>query len=408
MSSLTEKLKNLGVQVGTSHIQPPSSTMGSSLSLVDVLPGAWESNPQGECFVVRKKIPLSTSHGYIKLKGPPDMVFFESLSNLEGISDIPPEDFLFIDTETTGLSGGAGSYVFLVGAAKYEKEFLNFAQFFLQDPGSESAQLTAFENFASSSKIIVSYNGKSFDLPRIKTRYRYHGWPDPFEDIYHLDLLHFARRLWKTHLPSCTLGDLEANLLGLQRSNLDIPGWKVSEHFYEYLNTQDPSPLENIFYHNEVDVITLAALLGYITERLTSPLRKKFIDQVDLVSIGIYLFTLRQYGKAKKVLSAALSNPELPIETKLSAKITLAAIFKKNGDFPLAAELWNECASMGSVESFVELAKYAEHRLSDIDNAIHWTLSALDSIDSLPPDKQFRLSRQLEHRLRRLKVKANR
>lgn len=408
MSSLTEKLKKLGVQIGTDQIQPPSKKTARSPALIDVLAGSWESTPQGDCFVVRKKIPLSTRHGSRRLLEPPDLVFFEAISHLKGISAIRPEDILFIDTETTGLSGGSGSYVFLVGAARYEMESLNLAQFFLQDPGSESAQLSALEDFASTAKIIVSYNGKSFDLPRIKTRYRYHGWPYPFDDIYHLDLLHIARRLWKAHLPGCTLGDLESNLLGLQRKNLDIPGWKVSEHFYEYLHTGDPTPLENIFYHNEVDVISLAALLGYITDRLSSPLRKKFLGQGDLVSIGIYLYSLQQYDEAKKVLTIGLSQPNLAESLLHRGRLYLAAIHKRSGNYSRAVQIWEECASIGSIESCVELAMYAEHKRSDYGNAIHWTLSALDLLDSLPPNKQLQFSHQLDHRLQRLKSKANR
>ena len=408
MPSLTEKLKSLGVHVGTSHIQPPSERLSPSLALVDVLAGSWESTPQGDCFVVRKNVPLSTAHGSRKLSGPPDLVFYESVGHLKGISMIRPEDILFIDTETTGLSGGSGSYVFLVGAARYKRDSLNFAQFFLQDPGSESAQLSALEDFASTAKIIVSYNGKSFDLPRIKTRYRYHGWPDPFGDIYHLDLLHIARRLWKAHLPGCTLGDLETNLLGLQRKSLDIPGWKVSEHFYEYLHTGDPAPLENIFYHNEIDVISLAALLRYITDRLSNPLRKKFLGQGDLVSIGVYLYSLHQHDQAKKVLTVALSEPNLSDELLQRGKEYLAAIHKRTGDYSLAVQVWEECAALGSIESCVELAKHAEHKLSDYENGIHWTLTALDLLDSLPPNKQLRFSRQLDHRLQRLKLKAKR
>ncbi len=406
MSSLSDKLKDLGVQVGTNQIPTPSHKSTSAQSLVDVLSGSWESTTRGDCFVVRKNIPPETVHGQVKLSGPPDMIFFEQLTQLKGISKVPPESFLFIDTETTGLSGGAGTYAFLIGAAKYKKDSLHFAQFFLQDPASESAQLAALESFSANSKIIISYNGKSFDLPRIKTRYRYHGWPDPFDEIYHLDLLHFVRRLWKSQLPSCTLSDLETQILGLQRNNLDIPGWKVSDHFFEYLHTNDPTPLENVFYHNEVDVISLAALLDYLSHRLSSPLDGKYENFTDLISIGKYFYSLRLYEQTKHVLLAALSNPEFSDESVLLGKLCLASTFKKTGDYSAAAPIWKECAEMGSFEALIELAKYAEHNLADIETAIHWTLSAIDSLHSFPPDKQSILSHQLDHRLQRLKHKA--
>ena len=406
MTSVSDKLKKLGVQVGTSQLQTPPAKVSQFRSLIDVIPGAWETTNRGECFVVRKNLPLHKKYDGIKLNEPPDLSFFETLSRLEGISKVSPEDFLFIDTETTGLSGGVGTYVFLVGVAKYDGDFLHFAQFFLQDPSSESSQLAALENFSSTSKVIISYNGKSFDLPRIKTRYRLHGWPDPFDGVYHIDLLHIARRLWKSHLPGCSLGDLEHHLLGLHRDSLDIPGWQVSEHFFEYLRSGDPSPLENVFYHNEIDVISLAALLEYISERLSSPLKRKYLKKHDLISVGKYFLSLGLIDRSKEVLLKALSNPDLPDEIILDGKLSLASVHKKNGDLALAAPLWKECANGGSFDSHIELAKYAEHKLSDYEEAIHWTLTGIDCLDLLPPGKQAHLAHQLDHRLDRLKKKA--
>ena len=358
--------------------------------------------------MVRKTFPLGVKHGSRKLNGLPIMEFFEAIDQLKGISRVPPEEFLFIDTETTGLSGGAGTYVFLAGVAKYEKDSLNFAQFFLQDPQSESAQLAALEDYASNAKVLISYNGKSFDLPRIKTRYRFHGWPNPFENIYHIDLLHIARRLWKPHLPGCTLGDLEEHILGLQRDNMDIPGWQVSEHFYEYLHTGDPSPLENVFYHNEVDVISLASLLEYIVERLSSPLSKEFKNEPDLVSIGIYFYSLRLFSEAKDILTTALSNTDPSGVDFMTGKLSLASIHKRFGSFDQAVPIWIECAELGSFDTFIELAKYFEHKQIDYEEAIHWTLSAYDSLHIYPPSKRAAVSSLLDHRLQRLKKKAKR
>lgn len=408
MASLTDKLKALGVQVGTSQLKTPASNHRIRRSLIDVLPGKWESTSRGDCFVVRKTFPLGDTHGSRELKGLPSMEFFESIDQLKGISKVSPGEFLFIDTETTGLSGGAGTYVFLAGVAKYEKDSLNIAQFFLQDPQSESAQLAALESYVADAKVLVSYNGKSFDLPRIKTRYRFHGWPNPFENIYHIDLLHIARRLWRSHLPGCTLGDLENHILGLQRDSLDIPGWQVSEHFFEYLRTGDPSPLENIFYHNEVDVISLASLLEYIANRLSSPLRKEFKNEPDLVSIGLYFNSLRLFSEAKDILATALSTADPSATNFMIGKLSLASIHKRCGSFDLAVPIWIECAELGSFDAFIELAKYAEHKHIDYEEAIHWTLSAYDSLHIYPPSKRAAVSSLLDHRLDRLKKKAKR
>ena len=261
MPSLSDKLKALGVQIGTDNIKTPSKPT-LPIALTEVFDGSWERNSSGECFVVKKYLDVNSSHGNIVLKSDFDISILNSSPGLEGISSIPPDQFLFIDTETTGLSGGVGSFVFLIGAARFVNDQIEFAQFFLDDPSKESSQLRAFEQFSSAAKVLVSYNGKSFDLPRIKTRYRYHGWPIPFEDTFHLDLLHIIRRVWKDYFTSCSLGDIEHHLLGVTRSSLDVPGWQVASLFFDYLQSGDPNPLKSVFYHNEVDVSRYRNLFG--------------------------------------------------------------------------------------------------------------------------------------------------
>jgi len=404
MPSLTDKLKDLGVQVGTSHIKPGKKNVPPP-SLTDTLPGSWEKTSAGDCFVVRKHFPFSLLHGDRELSNLPQIYVFESISAYSGISEIPLEQYLFIDTETTGLSGGAGTYVFLVGAAKYENDGIHFAQFFLQDPSNEPCQLAALEEFCANAKVVVSYNGKSFDLPRIKNRYLFHGWPAPFQNIFHLDLLHIVRRLWKTQLPTCSLGDVEYHLLGIQRESHDIPGWQVSEKFFDYLQNNDPDPLKGVFYHNEVDVISMITMLSYITDRLANPLSVPYRNQDDLVPFGRYLFYLSKVDQAIEVLLKALKNKSLSDESTLLGLITLASIYKKNNNFVSAVPLWEKCASLDDIQSKVELAMYYEHKKSDFQEAIHWTLSAQSSSNQTRAfRKQYK--KELDHRLKRLKIKA--
>jgi uncharacterized protein YprB with RNaseH-like and TPR domain len=404
MPTLTDKLKDLGVQVGTSHIKPGKKTVPPP-SLTDALPGIWEKTSVGDCFVVRKHFPFSLLHGDRELSDLPQIDVFESISAYSGISEIPLEQYLFIDTETTGLSGGAGTYVFLVGAAKYETDGIHFAQFFLQDPSNEPCQLAALEEFCANAKVVVSYNGKSFDLPRIKNRYLFHGWPALFQNIFHLDLLHIVRRLWKTQLPTCSLGDVEYHLLGIQRESHDISGWQVSEKFFEYLQNNDPDPLKGVFYHNEVDVISLITLLSYITDRLANPLSAPYLNREDLVTVGRYLLYLSKADQAIEVLSKALKNKSLSDESTLLGLISLASIYKKNNDFASAVPLWEKCASLNDIQSKVELAMYYEHKKSEFQEAIHWTLSAQSS-SKLTRISKNQYKKELDHRLKRLKIKA--
>jgi len=405
MPSLTDKLKDLGVQVGTAHIKNVKKNAPPP-SLADSFPGSWEKTSSGDCSVVRKHYPLSFQHGARKLSLLPQVDVFEFSNSFSGISEIPLDQYLFIDTETTGLSGGAGTYVFLAGVAKYENDGIHFAQFFLQDPANEPCQLAALEEFSASAKVLVSYNGKSFDLPRIKNRYLFHGWPAPYQNIYHIDLLHIVRRLWKNHLPTCSLGDIEYHLLDIQRESHDIPGWQVSEKFFEYLQNNDPEPLKGVFYHNEVDVISLITLLSYITDRLSNPLADPYRDQEDLIPVGQYIHHINRPDQAIEVLSRALSNESLSEGSTLIGMKYLASIHKKNNDYQLALPLWKKCADMDDIQAKIELAMHYEHRKSDFQEAIHWTLSAQSSTSQSSLLKN-KYKNELIHRLNRLKQKEN-
>jgi len=406
MPSISDRLKELGVQVGTSNIPIPSK-QNSNRNLIDVLNGSWEETRQGDCFVVRKSLSLDQKHGSVPLSQFPDLEIFSVIPGLGEIAEIPRENILFIDTETTGLSGGAGTYVFLIGVAKYQKNGIQFAQFFLQDPAEESSQLSALESFVSSSELIVSYNGKSFDLPRIKTRFSFHGRKSPFDGMLHIDLLHIARRLWKRHLPSCTLGDLEHHILGLKRSSLDIPGWQVAEKFFDYLQTGDPDPLQSVFYHNEIDVISLISLLSYITERLTNPISPAYHDHHDLISIGEYLIHLKRENQAISVLNQALANKEISDDIRIAGLLSLANLHKRSTMFDFAIPLWKECADLKDTRPHIELAKYYEHKKSDFLEAIHWTLTAMELYQASPLESQTSVSiANAEHRLARLKRKS--
>ena len=406
MSPLTDKLKSLGVHLGADKIKAPANAE-SPLQLTDVFDGSWESTSRGDCFVLRKTFSPNDTHGNLKLFQELDLEIFDKIPSLSGISSIPFDQFLFIDTETTGLAGGAGTYVFLIGAAKFVNEDFQFAQFFLQDPANELAQLAALEKFCSSAKVIISYNGKSFDLPRLQTRYRFHGWPPPFKDILHIDLLHIARRLWKSHLASCTLGDIEYHLLGVTRSSLDIPGWQVASLFFDYLQNGDPTPLSSVFYHNEVDVISLITLLNYITNRLSLPLADQYQSLEDLVSVGICLAHYNRIQSAQSVLSHAVNNIDLPDHLYLSAMSKLASIYKKKGDYSQAVPIWETIASHNILQANTELAMYYEHKKNDYQEAIHWTLSAVEILSVNPISFHSEKMREaLEHRLSRLKRKS--
>ena len=272
MPSLSDQLKALGVSLGTENLPPPKPKEGAVHPIESVLPGAKWPTPHGDIFFVETvyKADFQVGDTCLKPQGPMEMI--ATWAREPGISDLTIDKFAFIDTETTGLSGGAGTFTFLIGVGRFEGDSFRLVQFFLSNPAEEMAQLAALDEFLAPCEAIVSFNGKSFDVPLINNRYIINGWPPPLVNYPQLDLLHLARRLWKTRLPSRTLGDLEVKILGTKRAEGDVPGWMVSDLYYDYLLTGDARPLRGVFYHNEVDVVSLAALLSHMIPLVETPL----------------------------------------------------------------------------------------------------------------------------------------
>lgn len=409
MSSLSDKLRSLGVQVGADNL--PSNNKGQEpKNLIDVLPGRWESTPHGETFTVEKVYPAGHSIGKYPLSPPSSL---EPISKWVGdakLRQLPIEKFAYMDTETTGLSGGTGTYTFLVGVGYFQDGEFKLKQFFLRDPGEESAQLSALESFLAPISALVSYNGKAFDLPRLKTRYIHHHWPPPFQNTTHVDLLHLSRRLWKSHLSSCTLGDIEYHILGFERTEEDVPGWQISDLFFDYLQTQNPLPLRRIFYHNEMDVLSMVALFHRIITLLNNPNPENVDHPGEMLSIGEFYADIGELDRAKAVLDKTLENGVLEPNLRQQAIQSLSFIHKRQGDYHPAVRLWKEAAKHGQIYAHLELAKYFEHREKAYQEAIHWTLSAMslvDEGDSATAHKDSSLCGDLKYRLDRLKKKIS-
>jgi len=408
MSSLSDKLKSLGVQIGTDDIEPQKDKHHAP-ELIDILPGAWHETPHGETFVVQKRYPAGHAIGGSPLQpyNAPDAL--AHWNDDPDLLDLKSDEIAYIDTETTGLSGGTGTYTFLIGVGKFCGDQFEFRQFFMQDPAQEPAQLSALESYLASVKALVSYNGKAFDLPRLQTRYKTHHWPPPLQDLSHIDLLHLARRLWKNHLPSCTLGDIEYHILGIERSDQDVPGWQVAELFFEYLHSQNPSPLKRIFYHNEIDVLSMVALLNRIADLLKNPTPENVHHPSELYSLGNVYADIGNTQRAISILERTLDMSPENLDVYHHALKSLSFLYKKIDDYPSAIPLWAEAANRGGTYGAIELAKYYEHQKKSLQEALHWTLTAISLVNmaKLEADRESDLLPELHHRLERLKRKLS-
>jgi len=404
MPSLADKLKSLGVDIGLNELAPKTKPPRDTYPIEGVLAGEWQSTPQGEAFVVEARYQDDFKQGTIPLRGDASIEIMAAWAKEPHLANIDLEQFVFIDTETTGLAGGTGTYTFMIGAGRFEGDEFRLAQFFLRDPAEETAQLAAFEAFVAPCEAIVSFNGKSFDMPLLNNRFIINGWPPPLKDAGHLDLLHLARRLWRARLPSRALGDLETKILGVARAQQDVPGWQVADLYFDYLHTGDARPLLGVFYHNEMDIVSLAALLNHMSLLLADPLNGSIEYGLDLIAIGKLYGDLGYLDIAAEIYRHGITHDDVHQEAYWKALEQLSFLHKKRGDVNEAMKLWQKAAGDGHIYAYVEMAKIFEHKQRDFAEAIQWTQGAIDIISAseIPEVEYAEWLPELEHRLARL------
>ena len=193
-------------------------------SIEDLVPGEVVRTGFGAHFETERRWQNHRRHGSVEisdLRGlPADLL--EPLSG-GAITEVHPTKWAFLDTETTGLAGGTGTYAFLVGVGSIDRDGFRLRQFFMRDYGEEASLLARLAEHLAGFDVLITYNGKAYDQPLLETRFRLARARHPFDRMEHLDLLFGARRLWKLRLESCRLVDLENQILGVERQG-DLPG----------------------------------------------------------------------------------------------------------------------------------------------------------------------------------------
>jgi uncharacterized protein YprB with RNaseH-like and TPR domain len=401
MSSLADKLKALGVEVS----KPQGTQPQVQYPIEKVVPGRLAETPYGQTFVVEQTYLVDLQHGCatLQIDAPIDTV--AEWAQEPRLVELGTETFGFLDIETTSLARGTGTYAFMVGAARYDGDFFRLAQFLLRDPAEEPAQLAALWSFLEPCQALVTFNGKTFDLPILRARCVANEQPFPLEGRPHVDLLGLARRLWRDRLPSRAMGCLEDQILGLPRAEEDVPGWMIPGLYFDYLQDGDARPLKGVFYHNAVDVLSMAALLGHIAALLADPLDSELaaLDQVDM---GKLFEDLGHVGTAAQLYERALAR-KLPDDTRARAVQRWSFLEKRRDDLQTAMRLWHEAAASGEIYAHVELAKAYEPRLHNYQGAAFWTQLAIDRVSepNYPKQQRERWAGELAHRLARLQRK---
>jgi hypothetical protein len=401
MNSLSDKLQRLGVRVGA---REPPPRPRPAYPIEHIVPGRLQQTGSGNAFVVETRYPLDQPHGCASLSTLAPLHVLAEWANEPTLAQDGKAPLVFLDTETTGLGLGTGTYAFLVGVGRCQGDAFHLAQFFLPDPSQELALLTALVDWLRGCQALVTFNGKGFDVPLLNTRYITNGRHSPLPSLAHLDLLPLARRLWRDRLPSRALGSLEQYILGVTRNEEDVPGWMIPQLYFDYVRSGDARPLKSVFYHNAQDVLSLAALLSHIAGMLQDPLEDRSIHTLDLVGMGRLFESLGRTQMAVDLYGRAL-NGSLPAELHQRTLQRLSFIQKRRGTWDAAIALWREAAQGGAVYACVELAKYYEHRQHDYQEAARWTTAAITRVNApgYPLPARQRWLADLDHRLARLR-----
>jgi uncharacterized protein YprB with RNaseH-like and TPR domain len=396
MSQLKSRLNTLRQQSGHEEThpqaQPNKSPMREQLQRLSV-PRRSQAVTQTRCsddalaallggrliadglILVEGFVPTGTPHGRCVVE--------RDLSSTFGVLGHRHErgDVLFMDTETTGLAGGTGTLVFLLGVARLDDDGLMLRQYFLTGFSGEAALLNSATEFVHSAGTVVTYNGKSFDAPLLAARYRLAGITDPFAALPHVDLLHPTRCAFARRWEDCRLQTAERRLMGFRRVD-DLPGSLVPEAWFGWVRRGATQMLPKVLEHNRWDLVSLAALLSALGRCYRQPTA----GDADVLAIARHFLRRGDEQTAHRTLS---ENAGHLCEEGL---LELARLCRRRGDWPQATAIWHALAEAEHPEALERLAKYYEHIARDLSTAMRLT-SRLQTLQPRDPAHRRRQAR---------------
>ena len=361
----------------------------------ELLSGEVVETPFGKHFETEKLYARHKRYGSYDISDlielPHDLL--EALSD-GAIARAHPTTWAFLDTETTGLAGGSGTYAFLIGVGSIDAQGFRVRQFFMRDYGEEPSVLHSLAAHLARFDVLITYNGKSFDQPLLETRYTMCRARHPFTRMEHLDLLHGARRLFKLRLENCRLVNLEYQILGLEREG-DIAGELIPYCYFEYLRTHRAFRLVPIFHHNVLDIVSLACLTGVIPAAFRDPENVEARHGADLLGLARWLQMSGRLAEAHRLMRRA-------IDLGLADRHLFRALFEAGG---LEKKLGLEDAAVATfsdlclspnpyrIKAYEEMARHYEHREKNFSMALECVRAARGIEDS---DARAARQRRLE------------
>ena len=395
----------------------------------EILGGRPTRTDFGECLTIDRRYESDRRHGELFIGDceldecdglrllDPSPSFHEALD----VAGSRPHT-VFIDLETTGLSGGAGTVAFLVGCGYFDMGAFQVRQFLLTSYSGERALLAAVGEFFDDADLIVTYNGKTFDVPVMETRWVFHRMQMPLDGVPHFDMLHPARRLWRLNAPlergddgGCRLSTLERRLFDVRRVG-DVPGFEIPSRYFHFLRTGDPRPLEPVLEHNRLDLVSLAALTAHAV-RLTRSGADACRDSAEALALGRVYERAGELGRAEACYRRASESNSSEVRGESLYRLGLR--YRREQRFQEAAECWQRVLALTGTRSaqrnpqMVALREFAaealaihhEHRAHDLAAAREIALFALEETER--PDRADGIRHRLARIDRKLARKQN-
>jgi uncharacterized protein YprB with RNaseH-like and TPR domain len=364
--------------------RPAERPRPTRIGIEEFMSGEVVKTALGEHFETERVWERHRRHGSVDISDlaelPDDLL--DSLSD-GAVPRSHPLKWAFLDTETTGLAGGTGTYAFLIGVGSIDSTGFRLRQFFMRDYGEEPSLLHRLHEHLAQFDVLITYNGKAYDQPLLETRFRMSRARHPFDRLRHLDLLHGARRLWKLRLDSCRLVDLENQILGVERDG-DLPGEMIPYCYFDFLRTKQAFKVVPIFHHNAIDILSLACLTAIVPFAYRRPEDAPLRHGPDLIGLARWLEKGDRDDEALRLLRRAV-DLGLPDALLFRTMWDIAALERRAGRHDAALAVVAELAEGRNpyrARALEALAKHYEHRERNYAMALEFTRTALSVAES--------------------------
>lgn len=374
-----------------------------ALPLEHAVAGEEVQTQHGTFFMSRNIIDAGDFYGYSRVRdlACPSMPAAAFLTGHRPFVDMLITDGLFLDTETTGLSGGTGTFPFLIGLGWFENDSFVTCQLLSRDFSEEVAALRYLSELASGRQFLVTFNGKAYDINLLATRFILNRSHDRLAGMPHIDLLHPSRRIFAHRLENTRLSTIESQILGVRREG-DVPGFEIPQRYFDWLRQRDGMFLKDVFEHNRMDIISMASLLKHLTDLVKNTVEIENCHHGDLLKLAMFLHERGDAARSLPVFELLVASPHPDVAA--GARRSLSIIYKKMRRWDDAVHLWQILADDQPHDIFAieELAKFYEHQTRELEKALQLVRRLLDHAPHLSQAACISLEYRYQRLLKKL------